>query len=206
MNRKNQLAVDRFHARCRELAVNCVVQVGVGRGGELAAMLPAIGYPRLIGFEPSPTFKKFWDAKGYPGEYLVAAVCERDGKARFYPVSDAPMKRAEAGTLYKSGDEPGWVDVSTTTLDTFMRGMPDLANYKILLWMDCEGAELDALKCASSFLRSCVAVECEFHDRQHEPGRLPAPPRSQVSRLLESAGLRYAFKLCRAEAAFFREA
>ncbi len=158
-----------------------IVQVGVGQHHEevdvLSAEWPGVEW---LGFEPHP--QTFADVAGaYPGCLVNAAVSDRPGEAEFF------MKKhhADGSSLLFHDRIPNQgvssVRVRATTLDAECGTIPQ----QVLLWLDCEGSELAALKGGRRVLVRTGVVNVEMTARP--PGSGWCSPRD-VHELLTGRG------------------
>jgi len=125
---------------------------------------------RFVGFEPHPgTFRQVEDS--YPGHLIQKAISDRHGTATFY----MKKRHADGSSLHfhdlLSEDERSKVskfDVELVTLDSiFTNGYP---SGKILLWLDCEGSELAALRGGESLLERVEVVNVEMASKPPSSG------------------------------------
>ena len=110
----------------------------------------------IFGVEANPKFA-LSRSKNYPGSILSKGVwSEKCVKTLSVPLSgtgrSSLLNAREEWAKKKSFNVAETIDVECTTLDAFdvIAGKPD----RIWLWMDIEGAELEALKGAKNLLQS----------------------------------------------------
>lgn len=136
-----------------------VVQVGVGcNPEETAVFLDAWPDVSIIGFEANP---QCFNAavRRYPGRLVQLAVSNE-------PKQDVklfvPPRHKDGSSLYAFDalDNPHTEITNATSLDVWFADKPRISR-KTLLWLDCEGSELDVLRGASQFVDSveCINVE-----------------------------------------------
>lgn len=138
-----------------------IYQIGVGRGDiEIRPMQKAWPNLKFIGCEPHPlTFSRL--EKTYPGKLYEIAVGNKLGTTTLY---NRPTHKNGA-SLYQKPDGPGKNEylckekVYITTLDGWFKKPVAM---KVLLWMDCEGSELDVLKGGTEFLKGVDVVNLEM--------------------------------------------
>jgi FkbM family methyltransferase len=107
---------------------------------------------KVIGCEPHPRIR----LEDYPGEVYRVAIANRVGQTSFY----ARPGHKDGSSLYKrDGEEFTEYTVKVTTLDALF---PNPEGPRILLWLDCEGAELDALKGGENFLKHVDVINVEL--------------------------------------------
>ena len=142
-----------------------VYLVGVGmHHEEVDVMREWWGDFELYGFEPSPSvYKAVKDT--FPGIIWQYAISDYEGKSKLY------TKRSwkDGSSLFEKklqSDEYNEIEVTVKTLD-IMRHIPEVAE-PALLWLDCEGSELNALKGAKQFIQSVSVVNIE--QTQHPRG------------------------------------
>ena len=127
-----------------------VIMAGVGVAHEeVDVMLENWGPFGLIGFEPHPgTYAKIVDR--FPGLLLNAALCDVSGVGTLY-------SRRSCGSLASLWPHPDGEQqehpVQLARLDDY-----GIEGTDTLLWLDCEGAELKALKGATRTVLSSVAM------------------------------------------------
>lgn len=161
-----------------------VVQVGVGIRCDEARMF-AEEWPgvQIFGFEPHPsTFRALHES--YPGLLQERAVSDRLG---IRELSTKPG-HADGSSMhgFSDGRQVPTYPVCTTTLDFVFRD----PSREILLWLDCEGSEVEALRGGREFLRSVGVVNVELTGRP--PGAGWGSP-LEVHRLLREAGFYHAW-------------
>jgi len=145
-----------------------IIQVGIGvKHKEADIMKHAWPEAELIGFEPHPDILKGLKKKGkeYPGILFETALSSFSGKAQLH----SRIHSKDGASLYphilREGLEPKdrlrqfTVDVSTLdgVFDLTVRGLKGSA----LLWMDCEGSELEVLKGGEETLERVEVVNVE---------------------------------------------
>lgn len=139
-----------------------VIQVGVGRHyREIDALMERWGEFALHGFEPSP--QNIEAVKGtYPGKLYNHAIGEKEETVPFYE----KLRHANGATLHpRKGMEISKGTFQETTVDVkTLDGVfpnPSLLVGPILLWLDCEGSELNALRGGVNFLAWVSVVNVE---------------------------------------------
>lgn len=121
--------------------------IGVGPKTEwktLAAVYPGM---RIFGCEPNPAmYAKLTPV--FPGPLAQVAISSREGEVDLHCSPDDP----KIATLFDARYAPQVVKVKAWTLDRFDKQMGE--QERIILWMDIEGSELDALQSGKELLAS----------------------------------------------------
>lgn len=138
-----------------------VIQVGVGtHHEEVAVMQEAWPGVAFIGFEAHPIIYGYLG--DYPGQLINKAIAAEQGE-----VTMRHHRRhkdgTSIGTIGSRTDEPDdWeeITVPTTTLDAEIVLLG--GNRNRLLWLDCEGSELEALKGGTELLERVDVVNIEM--------------------------------------------
>jgi len=137
---------------------DCIVQAGIGLNGEeWEVMKEAWPNAKIIGFEPHPEIVNNAKKK-YPGEVYQYALGDKIEKRTLY----AKLRHKDGSSLYphaekKEDNQYPEFDVMVTTLDYFYDNVTELGK-KILLWLDCEGNELNVLKGSAHHFLNCVEM------------------------------------------------
>ncbi len=140
-------------------------QVGVGslhkcpEAAYIKATWPDV---RIIGFEPDPRNYKAQLGDNYPGTLVNKACWNHNGTMPFFS-RDA---RPSSGIIPRLGDDKKdfeKIEVNCVMLDTFAETL-DPPPRLIVLWADCEGAELEMLRGASHLLekQQIIAINAEI--------------------------------------------
>src|SRR5690606_27369730 len=111
---------------------------------------------QLVGFEAHPDTCKSIRAT-FPGTLANIAVSDRDGETSLY----AKRNWKDGSSVFPKSDGSEPIEVKTCSLDSFFYERihilpPNSRNG--LLWLDCEGSELNALKGGEQFVRECISV------------------------------------------------
>ena len=128
-----------------------VIQVGVGdRHEEVGVIKKAWPGVQFYGFDPRP-------ADSYDGRFYKVAISDKPGFAMF----NLKARHKDGSSLYPIPGQPDatQVEVQKTALDLIF---PSPLEGNILLWLDCEGSELDALHGAEQFIQYVQLVNVEF--------------------------------------------
>jgi FkbM family methyltransferase len=140
--------------------------VGVGLNHKEAHVMKdgwELGPQDIVGFEPHPgIFKKI----DFPGILYKVGMGSTVGKATLY----SRRSHKDGSTLYPFKDDAnvGVCEVDVSTLDYFLSQGKDgfrpeqLLDQRVLLWLDCEGHELEVLKGAEKFLRHVDVINTEM--------------------------------------------
>ncbi len=143
-----------------------VVQVGVGQYHQEVDVLkeewPGV---RFIGFEPCPNL-----VNDYPGELRLSAVSNKVGQSTLH----VKRHHKDGSSLFAidGADSCNLVQVPTTTLDTefFTENGECKLVGRVLLWLDCEGSEFNALQGGEDFVTGCVnMVNVEMTSKPQGP-------------------------------------
>lgn len=176
-----------------------VVMVGVGvHHEEVDFMLygdrqiEGFGDFELIGFEPNPnTYNAVVDK--FPGKLYNAAVCEDYGiKQLFYK-----DRHKDGSSLFVPNNMEGveTCSVKAVSLDvTFGMGIRTKGvaeHYRALLWLDCEGSELRALKGGEEFV--CGQVDLINVEMTGRPRGVNWARPIEVHRWLKDRGFKQAW-------------
>lgn len=160
-----------------------LILAGPADGDE--AQVAASLWPGLtvLGFEPYEPMRLWQMANGWPGnpESLMAcALSDHAGTATMYLHADPEQQRGSSLEHPRGG---GSVEVSTTTLDVIQDAYQFAPN-SIMLWLDIEGHELEALRGGRAMLAvgAVSYVNVEILARKAGDGE-------KIHRLLTNAGL-----------------
>ena len=159
MLRRSGVAVG-LVAECLQWRADLVVQVGVGQHHEEVDVLRK-EWPGVLfrGYEPHPAMKKQL-CEEYPGTFLSVAVGDHDGEA----VLHFKKQHKDGASLHRSR-EPGAGHEAIVKLTTLDDLFDTPKHQRILLWLDCEGSELDALRGGEEFLKKVEVVNVEMTGR-----------------------------------------
>lgn len=148
-----------------------IVQVGVGTiSKEVDVFHEEWPDVKLIGFEPNPeSFQSL--ASKYPGQLVNVAVGREDKDSIPFYIKD---KHDGGSSLLRVGEDKTKlkeVSVSMVRLDSaFTLSLANRTVGSVLLWMDCEGTELDVLLGASRILRCVNMVNVEITGKPSADG------------------------------------
>ena len=150
------------HCKILKWHPDIVWQVGVGQNHqEIDCLLEEWPEIKMIGFEPHPrTYGQIKDK--FPGELFNLAVSDKVSKVTLYskPRHKDGSTTRPGGKGFENADS---YEVETTYLDhPDISLMSDYTNKDKLLWLDCEGAELDVLDGAREFIKHVQAVNVEM--------------------------------------------
>ena len=162
--RRSGLAAGVVAERCGWDA-DWVIQVGVGMYHQETDVLKREKWPdsKFIGYEPNPNiFKNIKQA--YPGELFQIAIGKTQGACTLYE-----KHRHKDGSSCKefTVDDPN-IKISNTyqvemkTLDAIFCNGPHEIKGNVLLWLDCEGGELDAIEGAIKLIESVEMINIEM--------------------------------------------
>lgn len=159
-----------------------VIQVGVGiNHKELEVMQEAWGpcseQWTLDGFEPNPAVAQAIRPH-YPGQLMEVAIGDQKGWTRLY----YRKNHKDGSSVYPlDGETVLSCEVPLATLDSLYPDPPQ----QTLLWLDCEGSELAAIRGGQHVLAHCQAVNVEMTSRPSHDG--PSNT-EQVHEALTAAG------------------
>jgi FkbM family methyltransferase len=144
-----------------------VVQVGVGQNhDEVDVMREWWGDFNLIGFEAHLGIAESIQQR-YPGELHAVAVGEKAGTITLH--SKRNHKDGTSRFKHANRETHTIDDVPMTTLDEQFRLPTDLGE-RVLLWLDCEGGELSALRGGERFVQRVAVINLELTSRPPGPG------------------------------------
>lgn len=137
-----------------------IYQVGVGmHSEETDVMKEAWPNAKFIGFEPHPA--SFRGRKeNYPGILFPVALGAEEGNRELH----FRKRHKDGATFFPfEGQSEGRCEVVVSVLDDFVGNMRSFKpNDMVLLWLDCEGSELDVLLGAKKFLPWVDVVNVEM--------------------------------------------
>ena len=149
-----------------------VFQVGIGRDHkETEVILEKWPDVKFFGTEPHPGLQEMLRKPKwlYPGEIYPVALRNFEGTAPFHTKSKHKSGSSFFPFDWHKPDEIyGVVVVRVTTLDKLFSGGPGTG--RVLLWIDCEGTELDALKGGEQFIKGVDVVHAEMTSNPKGPG------------------------------------
>jgi len=178
--RANERYIARFVARGR--GPLAMYDIGVGPKTEWATLGAVWPGMRLFGCEPHPGQYEFLIRNGWPGVLANVAIGQPEGIRRLHT---HPTQMCSSLVVPRGGDT---VDVKVWSLDRFdqQMGRPG----RILLWMDIEGGELEALASGPELLSSGRVRWINIEERK--PGRVPEgwPDPKEIHGLLDGYGYR----------------
>lgn len=123
-----------------------------------------LGPEAIVGFEANPVvFKRIIES--YPGTLINFAISDKPGMSAL----SAHPRHKDGSTLkgLDGGSVVGMVDCVTLD-DMFSSRTNDLGN--CLLWLDCEGSELDVLRGAKDFIGNVRAINVEMTSKPNGDG------------------------------------
>lgn len=146
--------------------IKTVMQVGIGDWAEGPALISLYNDVSFIGIEPIHRYREEAIRKGFPG-IIFPGVCWSESGIDF-TFAD---QRTESNLFEK--DIPRWDNISakSITLDEICIGCRERGLWKppVLLWMDCEGSELEVLKGGREALKDISHMIVELKDRPKRP-------------------------------------
>jgi len=145
-----------------------IFQVGIGRYcKEVDVFREAWPEAELIGFEPHPEI--VYQMQNYPGLLVRKALGRRKGQARLF--WDPAHLDGASVCGDPSNDRLEEADVEIDTLDNYHAKVAwKRAGDRVLLWLDCEGSELDVLIGGEKFMPCVDVVNVELTGNPPRPG------------------------------------
>ena len=190
---------ERRHIRQQEQArefleqmtdVEIIFQVGLGDWAEGPALYDCFPLAKFFAVEPLVRFHDQARERGFEGLVGSFAVWDEDGQSM--KMGDRRTKTSVFCQDFRSRSE-GVVEVVSITLDTLQK-IWYVPVGRTLLWLDCEGAELHALRGASIFLRQVQYVVCELREK---PEFLGWAAKRDIVEHLDTCGFDYADHVAR---------
>jgi len=165
---------------------NTLIQVGVGKfHQEIDVMLEAWLGLKVISYEAHPEICKWIKHDGFPGELNEVAIGRKQGKAT---LNSKPSHR-EGSSIFRFDDQESEpIEVSVDCLDNLWKGKYDTLKRPVLLWLDCEGSEYEALLGGIEFINHVDAINIEM--TANKPSRLWPDTTIVHDWLIESGFLR----------------
>lgn len=140
-----------------------IVQCGLGDWAEGPILLSQYGGCGYMAVEPIQRFCfEAWQA-GFRGPIIQAALWKETGG-----VTTLQDFRSRTSML-DTEERRGPVEARLLTLDDAVEFVR-FRSCQLLLWMDCEGVELEILKGAKNTLESTKVIVCELKDEPKMPG------------------------------------
>ena len=146
-----------------EWAPKLIIQVGLGQDAhETAPMKRLWEDVEFVGFEAHPDIARTV-GKTYPGTVINAALSDSKGSTSIY----TPPRHKDGSSLFCPVDAANINEtrVQVATADDFF--YPD--KHPRLLWLDCEGSELNVLKGAKELLPTIEVINIEMTARPTNP-------------------------------------
>lgn len=150
-------------ADCIGWTPRIIYQVGIGNyHQELDPLMEEWPGLRIVGCEPHPRLAHgIRKNNSYPGPFYETAIGNRVGTATLFNRG----RHKDGSSLHRHRDREDNPDklveneVKITTLDRLF-GKPSIT--PALLWIDCEGSELDVLKGGEGFIRDIDIINTEM--------------------------------------------
>jgi len=144
-----------------------ILQVGVGQyAKEIDVFTEAWPEADLIGFEPHPDIVRRIE---YPGLIVRKALGRYIGWAKlFYDPA-----HIDGGSVYTdpTSGRLQEIDVEIDTLDNYYHGTKWYReDDRVLLWLDCEGSELDVLVGGETSIEQVQMINVELTGKVSRPG------------------------------------
>lgn len=146
-----------------------LVQIGVGVKPTEALVFKEL-WPdsSIYGFEPNPETCKGLRESKYPGVLYNLAVSEKD----IADPQDLYYSKSwkNGSSLFKPNENCLKVGIGVVKLDSVFKTYPPVGR-QTLLWLDCEGSELNVLKGAERFIKEDVyAINVEMTGKPRQQG------------------------------------
>lgn len=179
-------------ANLLEWSPTMIFQVGVGHYcKEVEVFREAWPDAKLIGFEPHPETARLIQC--YPGLLIRMALGRREGKIRLYWSAG----HMDGASIYNETSEAlEWVNVKINTLDNLDNHIDSNIQKqdgdwdRVLLWLDCEGSELDVLVGGKEFIIDVDVINVELTGKPSRPGW---PDPVEVNRWLLNRGFLFQY-------------
>ena len=115
---------------------------------------------KWVGFEPHPKLVQWAREKNYPGVIHEVAVGTKIGEGILY--SRHRHKDGSSMHLDRNTEEGVNYSKITVKLDTLDRLIPQPSSGRNMLWLDCEGSELGAMKGGVNLMKSVQMINIEM--------------------------------------------
>ena len=135
-----------------------IIQVGVGLVHKEVEVLHQ-EWPECewIGFEAHPDIASKVN-KEYPGSLFPIAVTDVPGSTTLY----TPSRHKDGSSLWSVQDDCKPIEVSASNLDSLVSRKKLDESKEVLLWLDCEGGELNALKGSEEIIGRVNVINVEM--------------------------------------------
>lgn len=146
-----------------------ILDIGAGIGHESNILSNQFPDKKIFSFECNPECIRNFQ-RNEKITLIEKAVWEADGYIDFYPVVNG---NPHASSVFLATDEynknehkhgylhqPNKIEVESTRLDTFIE-QNNLQNQKGIIWIDLQGAELNALKGMSKYIENIQVIWTE---------------------------------------------
>lgn len=140
-----------------------IFMVGIGRGAECRILKDAWPDANWFGCEPNP---QFVGCPNFPGRIYPTAIGHVNKSAYFYLKNLHP----QGSSLFtRNARSDTRISVDVSTLDWILDQNGPFGT-DVLLWMDCEGAEYDAIQGGARFLDSVNRINVELSTNPNRSG------------------------------------
>ena len=144
-----------------------VYMVGIGPCHEETQVITS-AWPDtdLVGFEPNPIIQEQLK-KDFPGRFFTYALSNYVGKGSLY----SPNRWKNGASLFRVEKHHSIFPVEVTKLDALGPFLACPSGRDSLLWLDCEGSELDVLLGGEEFVTERIAaINVEMTGMPHVQG------------------------------------
>ncbi len=154
---------------------DAIFQVGVGQNHKETDVLSE-EWPGVLWFgcEPHPIIYRQLCEEDYPGALYNVAIGDHREVITMY----SPRRHKDGSSAFRPDGECEAFLMEMMTLDGYlldtMNSLKASRNSRILLWLDCEGSELSALRGGECFIQGVQVVNVEMTAHPPGPGR-PRP-------------------------------
>lgn len=132
---------------------------GPADGDEAQTVVDRHPHVQCIGFEPSTELYKKQLSMRFPGKLHNYALWSRTCTLEL----SVPVHGPRSGSMvHEFADAKYRESVIATTLDSELALNPFMRD--VVLWLDCEGAELEILAGGAKFLERCLLINLESRD------------------------------------------
>lgn len=179
----------------RAVPIKSVIQCGLGDWAEGPVMLDLFSHASFLAVEPIHRYCFESWAAGYRGPIIQGLLWNETGLTK-----ELHDHRTRTSVHDDKPHGLGSLIAKTVTLDDAVTWTKFQAE-DVLLWMDCEGSELEILKGAKATLLHTNAIICELKRRDRHPSW---PDAEEAISVLDSLGYEMVDKM-RTDGLFLRK-